>query len=273
MKKRNTYDVIAIGLSKLDVKILKAIFQSAEKNYDYSFQLTSGKGAENAHFAIVNADEPQIVRKWRVWNARSNPIYSIYASKVINEKGSQTSILKPFNPASVMKGMQHAMFQVYGEIPDFEISESVKPSNNNDFNSVVNKVNRSKVTALVVDDCHTILKAMAIQLDLLGIHATCVSSGEAALERIKKIHYDLIFLDIVLPGIDGYDLCKEIRATSIHKNTPVCMLTGKSNMFNMVRAKLAGCDKYITKPANSSTLSQAILKMLNITSFKQLKSA
>ncbi|TQV89075.1 response regulator [Aliikangiella coralliicola] len=273
MKQRDIYDVIAIGLSRQEVNNLGAIFLNFGQNSDTEFRLVEGELAEQSHFAVVNADNPQILRKWRVWNARVNPIFSIYAHSDIAPKNAPASIKKPFTPNRVIDGMQQALYRAFEKLPSFEISDTTESSDVKKLNSIGAKKVHSKVSALVVDDCPTILKSMELQLDLLGIHPDCCATGEQAMERINKLRYDLIFLDIVLPGIDGYEICKMIRQSPIQKNTPVCMLTGKSNMFNMVKGKLAGCDKYITKPASSNELADAILKMLNISSFKQLKTA
>ena len=273
MKQCDIYDVIAIGLSRKETEGLTTIYNEFNKNLNIKFRLVSGKAAERAHFAIVNSDDPQILKKWRVWNARVNPIFSIYAYSNIAPKNSPASIRKPFSPNSVLTGMQQAIFNAFDKMPSFEISESIAGGMNEKVDNQSQHQAPSDLSALVVDDCATILKSMQLQLDLLDIHTDCCATGEDALTKINSTHYDLIFLDIVLPGIDGYELCKRIRLSNIQKHTPVCMLTGKSNMFNMVRGKLAGCDKYITKPASSNELTDAILKMLNISSFKQLKSA
>ncbi len=273
MKESTTYDIIIIGLSKIESDILSCIFKSAGNNSGVEFRLVSGKHSENANFAIVNSDNPQVVRKWRVWNARSKPIYSIYAFQKKPPVNAQSTIAKPFNPDSVIACLQQAVYKAYGEVPHFEISEHSENTNSQQLQTMRNNTRHSSVSALVVDDCATILKSMELQLNLLEIKSDCVSSGEEALLNISRKRYDLIFLDIVLPGVDGYEVCKIIKQNPLQSNTPVCMLTGKSNMFNVVRGKLAGCDKYITKPAKSQELSDAILKMLNITSFNQLKSA
>jgi len=103
--------------------------------------------------------------------------------------------------------------------------------------------------ALVVDDSPPMRKQIELELELLGIVADFAESGEQACALLTNgTTYDLIFLDVLLPGIDGYKVCKTIKKDKLRKRTPVIMLTGKGSMFDHVRGKLAGCDTYLTKP-------------------------
>lgn len=78
----------------------------------------------------------------------------------------------------------------------------------------------------------------------------------------NKNNYDLIFLDVVLPGIDGYQLCKSLKRGKDKKKTPVIMLTSKSSPFDRVKGALAGCDAYLTKPVKQETFQKVVKKYL-----------
>ena len=67
---------------------------------------------------------------------------------------------------------------------------------------------------------------------------------------LEKDHYDIIFLDVVMPGVDGYEVCRRIRKNMLTKQTPVIMLTSKSSSFDRVRGAMAGCNSYLTKPVD-----------------------
>jgi twitching motility two-component system response regulator PilG len=86
--------------------------------------------------------------------------------------------------------------------------------------------------------------------------------GEQAVKFIANRSYDIIFLDVVLPGMDGYKICREIKRNKRTKNTPVIMLTGKSSPFDMVKGKLAGCDTYLTKPVDGIMFKEVVQKYL-----------
>lgn len=88
------------------------------------------------------------------------------------------------------------------------------------------------------------------------------ATGELAIEYFNKNRYNLIFLDVVLPGVDGYQLCKMLKKDKARKKTPVIMLTSKSSPFDRVKGALAGCDAYLTKPVKQETFQKVVKKYL-----------
>jgi twitching motility two-component system response regulator PilG len=117
--------------------------------------------------------------------------------------------------------------------------------------------------ALVVDDSQTIQKQIELGLRLHNVAAVCVDSGEAAMAALEKRDFDLIFLDVVLPGgTDGYQICKAIKKNKANKDIPVVMLTSKSSAFDRVRGSMVGCDTYLTKPVDNETFSSVVAKYL-----------
>lgn len=104
--------------------------------------------------------------------------------------------------------------------------------------------------ALVIDDSAAIRKQLEIELRTSGIRSEFAASGEEALEKIVDQQYDLIFLDIMMPGIDGYDTCGHIRKDPRYKKTPVIMLSGKTTPLDEVKGVIAGASTYLTKPVS-----------------------
>ena len=102
--------------------------------------------------------------------------------------------------------------------------------------------------ALVVDDSAAIRKQLEIELRSTAIQADYAVCGEDALEKIQQKQYDLIFLDIIMPGIDGYEVCKNLRKMPNYKRTPVIMLSGKVGPLDEVEGILAGASTYLLKP-------------------------
>jgi twitching motility two-component system response regulator PilG len=113
-----------------------------------------------------------------------------------------------------------------------------------------------------VDDSSTVRKQIELELKLFGIEVDAVESGEQAFELLAQKSYDLIFLDVVLPGIDGYQICKNIKKDKARKKTPVIMLTSKSSPFDRIKGALAGCDTYLTKPVKQTAFQKVIKKHL-----------
>lgn len=113
-------------------------------------------------------------------------------------------------------------------------------------------------TILVVDDSPTILKLIAGKLEKCGHEVYCSADGEQAMERLRDLVPDLILLDINMPKIDGYQVCKMIRSTESIKDIPVVMISGKDGFFDKVRGKMAGTSGYITKPFGPETLMKIV---------------
>lgn len=120
--------------------------------------------------------------------------------------------------------------------------------------------------ALVVDDSAAIRKQLEIELRETTISADYANCGKEALEKIDKNQYDLIFLDIIMPDIDGYEVCKQLRKKPNYKKTPVIMLSGKTGPLDEVNGILAGASTYLLKPVQHADFQktlQRISKWLN----------
>ncbi len=98
---------------------------------------------------------------------------------------------------------------------------------------------------LVVDDEKEIADLVAFYLESENFEVTVCYSSKDALEQIEKVNFDIAILDVMLPGINGLDLCKEIRKSH---NYPVIMLTAKDEEIDKIRGLMLGADDYMTKP-------------------------
>lgn len=113
-------------------------------------------------------------------------------------------------------------------------------------------------TILVVDDSPTVRKLISGKLEKSGHNVVCASDGVEALERLSEIMPDLVLLDITMPRMDGYEVCKQIRSNPEAHNLPVVMISGKDGFFDKVRGKMAGTSGYVTKPFGPETLMKAL---------------
>ena len=105
-----------------------------------------------------------------------------------------------------------------------------------------------KEKILVVDDEKDILELIDFNLSKNGYRVRTVASGEEALDLIKENDYDLIILDLMLPGVDGFDICKIIKADKHKSNIPIVMVTAKADEADKVAGLEIGADHYVTKP-------------------------
>lgn len=114
------------------------------------------------------------------------------------------------------------------------------------------------LTILVVDDSATVRKLISGKLEKTGHAVVSAIDGVDALEKIKDIVPDLVLLDINMPRMDGYQVCKMIRSNDATKDVPVVMISGKDGFFDKVRGRMAGTTGYITKPFGPETLMKTV---------------
>jgi twitching motility two-component system response regulator PilG len=115
---------------------------------------------------------------------------------------------------------------------------------------------------MIVDDSPTVCKIVSITLKKRGFDVQTAADGVEAMALIATDQPDLILLDITMPRMDGYQLCKLIKGYPQTKTIPVIMLSGKDGFFDRVRGKLVGCSDYITKPFDPEMLVAAVERFL-----------
>ncbi|MBY0574446.1 MAG: response regulator [Undibacterium sp.] len=117
-------------------------------------------------------------------------------------------------------------------------------------------------SVLVVDDSATIRAFMRIKLAPFNFDVDFAETGEEAIAKAELKTYACIFLDIMMPGIDGYEVCKRIKAKPETKKSAVVMLTSKSSMIDKLRATWSGCDAFLSKPVAEDDLLSTVAKFL-----------
>ena len=125
-----------------------------------------------------------------------------------------------------------------------------------------------KATILVVDDEKDILELVSYNLQKEGFHIETSQNGEDALEKIRSDRFDLLILDLMLPGIQGVELCKVLKSDNETASIPIIMLTAKSEEFDKVLGLEMGADDYITKPFSPRELVARVNAVLRRTGEK-----
>lgn len=105
---------------------------------------------------------------------------------------------------------------------------------------------------LVVDDSTTVRKIVQLALQREQMHVVTAGDGLSALSAVADEDPDLILLDVMLPRMDGYHVCRIIREKPEYRHIPIVMLSGKDGLFDKVRGRLAGSSEYLTKPFDTN---------------------
>ena len=112
--------------------------------------------------------------------------------------------------------------------------------------------------AMVIDDSKTIRRTAETLLKKVGCEVITALDGFDALSKIADQKPDIIFIDIMMPRLDGYQTCALIKNNKEYKNIPVVMLSSKDGLFDKAKGRVVGSDQYLTKPFSRDELLDAI---------------
>ena len=116
----------------------------------------------------------------------------------------------------------------------------------------------SGLKVMVIDDSKTIRRTAEILLKKAGCNVMTATDGFEALSLIADSNPDMIFVDIMMPRLDGYQTCALIKHNEEFKHTPVVMLSSKDGLFDRARGRIVGSEQYLTKPFTKNELLGAI---------------
>ena len=118
------------------------------------------------------------------------------------------------------------------------------------------KINKAlkEVKVMIIDDSSTIRKSAEIFLKSSGCEVIMAEDGFEAMHKIVDNQPDIIFIDIVMPRLNGYQACMLIKKNPVYQSIPVIMLSSKDGLFDKAKGRIAGSDDYLTKPFSSENL-------------------
>ena len=131
------------------------------------------------------------------------------------------------------------------------------------MHNVVSEGAPSAAKVLVIDDSNTIRRSAEIFLRQGGYEVVLAEDGFDALAKIADHRPDIIFVDIMMPRLDGYQTCALIKGNQLFKSTPVIMLSSKDGLFDKARGRIVGSEQYLTKPFTREELLGAIRTYVN----------
>ncbi|MES2675033.1 MAG: response regulator [Pseudomonadota bacterium] len=278
--------VAVVGVSEADLKILSRIFNITryrQRCYkliavDENSSMSDLAEVKAADIQVVNVNSAAAVRCWQGIASSINikerrPVLKISNVTPTTAAGSEFTISWPINPAKMLQVLDSYTIRHLHYYPEFAIGSELEPCSTTLKNiKAINATTRAKqqdvntqktIRVLVADDSLAVRRQLKIEFDIMDAKLNLVADGEAAVKAAEEEQYDVIFLDVVMPGMDGYSVCKNIRRSRLNKKTPVVMLTSRSSSFDKLKGVLAGCDTYLTKPINHNEFTEITQKHLN----------
>ncbi|MFO1388271.1 response regulator [Cellvibrio sp.] len=287
------FQVAVLGVGTNDLEIFSRIFAVTRyrprtyhlKVVSENSSLSELGSAANADIYVVNLHNTHAVHCWHRLSAmiakdRRKPVLKISKITPATEAGSEFTISWPINPAKLLQSLDNYTIRHLHYYPEFEIGSEVEPSvaivkNFKAINLTTHAQQttpqENKLRVLVADDSLAVRRQLKMEFDAMDAKLNVVADGEAAVNAAEKDQYDVIFLDVVMPGIDGYAACKNIKRSKLNKHTPVIMLTSRSSKFDKLKGVLAGCDTYLTKPINHNEFKEITQKHLDALNLRTQK--
>jgi two-component system cell cycle response regulator len=271
----NTFCVDVIGFNATERLLLNSIFGLAARR-DPGFRQREAGTASPADLYLVDGSDENAAAEFRAIRARF-PAPAVFVGTA-NAPGGAEAIERPIQWARLLQCMDDAIVNPVAHAAadeGFEKTMVLRRTGAPAAGAGVRtpppaaaarplpKPRAITDTVLVVDDNATVRRFMESKLAPFGFSVDFAETGEQAVGLTGNREYTCVFLDVVLPGIDGYQVCKLIKGNKqAVKRTAVVMLTSRSSPFDKLRGSLAGCDEYLTKPVDENHLLEVIAKFL-----------
>lgn len=216
------------------------------KNANHHFTVVATDSPHEIDIAMVDADDALMAERLAATLAQRPSLPVIHLVSFLGQSGARHELLTSHLMSTLLPMLQR-------------VSEGL--SGRHSARGPAGAGSR-RLNALVVDDSPTVRTQLNNAVLRMGMDCDTADCASAALARLHAKSYDIIYVDVVMPDMDGYKLTREIKRDRHHKATPVIILTSQSSPFDRARGALAGCDLYLTKPVSLNGFYEASVKAL-----------
>ncbi len=255
-----------LGFSGPEKELLASTFRlTGRRLYTYN---EPASPSDRSDVYLVNADNPDALAQLQ---ARSPNVHApaVLIGK-INAPSSWPVVEKPVRWMRLFEQLDAVMYaalqqrarRVKTDMGDWDGHTFRRAADRNVASSTPIIETRPTDSVLVVDDSATVRAFMRAKLAPFRFDVDYAENGETAIDMAQAKQYTCIFLDIMMPGIDGYQVCKRIKSSPATKDVAVVMLSSKSSSFDKFRGSWAGCNAYLGKPVGEDELLATIARFL-----------
>ncbi len=265
---QDTFTIASIGFEEQEQSILLSLVTLAKNRLPrfILFDTSPDKNKRPPNVLIVNADKPEAVQRWHTYiklNAGKNTISSVMVCNdppPPNPGDKARYLKKPLAATRLLTVLEELVIADHGYAAPSAIAGDIT----GEGAVAAAPADGNQITALVVDDSLPVRIQMKKALHNIAGRVDFAETGEEAEKLIRDNTYDIVFLDVILPGVDGYDICKLIKKDPDKGKTPVIMLTSNSSPADRIKGKMAGCDTYLIKPVNQDIFREVIHEYLDL---------
>lgn len=235
----NRCHVFHLGLAQREVLVLESLFRL---NPDLLQRYAFAPCCDEAPAAIlfVNGDDPAALAEWQATLARHPHTVAVFVGRSGLPADAEAVVMDKLS----FRHLEELRYVLRLVTP----AEAIHPE-------------EEGISVLVVDDSATAREmlqaclAAAANGASMPLHIDFASSGEEALARAGARHYDLVFLDVVMPGLDGFEVCRQLKQS---QQPRIAMLTGQRTAADYARGHAAGCDHYLAKPVPADMVNTVV---------------
>jgi CheY-like chemotaxis protein len=284
----SVYRVALLGFTRFERATFESFFRLASKRMP---AYVHEDDPAQSHFIVADADDDVVARQ--VHKLQALPRTLMLGSKAGSRSGAAAHLPRPINLMLVMRALDAlpragvpqppvrgatpalavaAAPAAQPEPPDttelprapFSRPEAVGPSAAASPTEVAEpapSIAPKLDHILVVDDSDVALRFMALHLQRFGFQIHLVRSGQEAIDRVARQHFEFVFLDVMMEGMDGFQTCKAIKRSTYAGDRPpptVVMVTSRGTAVDKLRGTMAGCDAYLTKPIEEQALLRIV---------------
>lgn len=258
MKKRN-YKIGIYGLEATERATVGSLCLLSQHRSS-TYQVVKDVNRRDVDIALVDGDSDDAQRDWVRSSAYRNGSPALLVLSDPGDLRGRSAFVGALNRHYLSARLMRSLDEAVARHPALSRELVV------DDSSDVFHVGSSNQTgdqefpglALIIDDSMTVREQMSTLLENLGMKVETAASAEIGLQLSEQYPFELIFLDIELPEMDGYSACRKLKARRRQPDCPVIMLTGRDSAFDRIRGIMAGCNRYLTKPVSVRSLVRVI---------------
>lgn len=254
------YSLSVFGLTATQRMVLASLCKLS-RNRGVSYVLPDSSAESSVDIVIVDWDNRDAVETWKNSSIQSSvPVVFVSGQPLTGLDTQQYNLVKSHLSGSLLQLLDRVAISELSHQAPLIVSDDAKVQG-----GICNKGSHrgtANARALVIDDSLSVRTQMSICLEKLEIASEMAEDAQQGLEKVQQRHYDLVFLDVMLPDMDGYQVCKLIKKDPRTQRVPVVMLTSKGSAINRLQGSIAGCDRYLIKPATEQDVRRVANELL-----------
>jgi twitching motility two-component system response regulator PilG len=259
----HTLRLVAKGLVPSERQLLEGLVRVSQRDTRRRTQrlaMLDDANAQDADVLIIDARDAtaMVWARQQAWLGQKAVIWIDAANIPAGHTLARRPVQWPVLPILLARALEHGPGSAMSQrVPPQEATPAPSEAHVPAAASAAQRPARPHI--LVVDDSSLVRIQLRGLLEQRGFKVMDTESVEAALERLPENTFDCVLMDVLMPGADGYDGCRQVKARFRGgRALPVVMLTSKSSPFDRIRGKMAGCDAYLTKPVDVHELNAVL---------------